>query len=179
MDKLNHFLKENEARAYRMAQFATNNNADALDLVQEAMMKLVKKYSQKPEEEWPPLFHRILQHQITSWHRRKTLQRGLFGWFKATENNSLDDYSNMDTLIDPRGRTPDQLLHSQRSMNELMAALNKLSLRQRQAFLLRHLQGLDTQQTATVMHCSQGSVKTHYHRALTSLRGKLKDYNDV
>tara|TARA_R110001606_G_scaffold395664_2_gene568390 strand:+ start:6267 stop:6833 length:567 start_codon:yes stop_codon:yes gene_type:complete len=170
-DMLNKFLADNENKAFRMAQFATGNRDDALDIVQEAMIKLVNKYRHLPEEEWPPLFHRILQRQITDWYRSKSIRQKFFGWLPVTPNEDADNV--LEYVEDSSARTPEISLLNEQAINVLQLELQYLPLRQRQAFLLRCWQGLDTAQTAKAMGCSAGSVKTHYHRALTVLRNKL------
>ena len=170
-DPLNKFLAENERQAFRMAQFATGNRDDALDIVQESMIKLVKKYRHLPELEWPPLFHRILQRQITDWYRSKTIRQKFFAWLVVTDDEKTDDV--LEYVEDVSARTPETYLLNEQAIEVLQAELQLLPLRQRQAFLLRCWQGLDTVQTAAAMGCTTGSVKTHYHRALTVLRNKL------
>jgi len=168
---LNKFLAENESRAFRMAQFATGNRDDALDIVQEAMIKLVNKYRHLPEQEWPPLFHRILQRQITDWYRSKKIRQKFFGWLPASSDEEADN--SLEYVEHSSVRTPEIHLLNEQAIEVLQIELQQLPLRQRQAFLLRCWQGLDTAQTAAAMGCSTGSVKTHYHRALTVLRNKL------
>lgn len=170
-DLLNKFLADNQNKAFRMAQFATGNRDDALDIVQEAMFKLVKKYRQLPEQEWPALFHRILQRQITDWYRSKSIRQKIFGWLPVTSDEEADNV--LEYVEDISARTPEIHLLNEQAVEVLRVELQLLPLRQRQAFLLRCWQGLDTAQTAEAMGCSTGSVKTHYHRALTVLRNKL------
>lgn len=170
-DLLNQFLADNEARAYRMAQFATGNRDDALDIVQEAMIKLVYKYRHLPEQDWLPLFHRILQRQITDWYRSKSIRQKFFAWLPTNNVQEVD--TQLDQIEDVSMRTPDMNLLNQQAITVLQAELQQLPLRQRQAFLLRCWQGLNTAETAAAMGCSTGSVKTHYHRALNVLRNKL------
>ncbi len=172
-DSLNHFLAENERRAFRMAQMATGHSDDSLDIVQEAMIKLVQKYSDRKPAEWGPLFHRILQRQITDWYRSSSVKQRFFGWISSNDDDSSRSY--LDDLEDPTARSPDKLLQNEQAIDVLQSALQQLPMRQRQTFLLRCWQGLNTEQTANAMACSTGSVKTHYHRALTNLRSKLGD----
>jgi RNA polymerase sigma-70 factor, ECF subfamily len=171
-DLLNKFLAENESQAFRMAQFATGSRDDALDIVQDAMIKLVKKYRDLPEQEWPPIFHRILQRQITDWYRSKQIRQKYFAWLPITKDDDKTD-DGLDYVEDESVRTPEIHLLNEQAIEVLQRELQQLPLRQRQAFLLRCWQGLDTAQTAEAMSCSTGSVKTHYHRALTVLRNKL------
>lgn len=169
---LNNFLVEQERKAFRMAQLAVGNADDAHDIVQEAMIKLVNKYANRPKEEWPPLFHRIMQHQITSWHRKQQLKKRWFPWFNSNEHAEQESTA-FDQMLDPAARSPDQLMAYQQAMDKLEQAMTQLPLRQKQAFLCRCLQGLSTDETAKAMACSAGSVKTHYHRALSTLRQQL------
>lgn len=166
-DTLNCFLVENERQAFRMAQLATGNTEDALDIVQDAMIKLVQKYSNRSSSEWGPLFHRIVQRQITDWYRKNSVKNRVMTWFSAGNEDPLD------TIEDTAARTPDKYIQSDEAIEILQLALQQLSMRQRQVFLLRCWQGLNTKETAQAVGCSEGSVKTHYHRALEKLQTQL------
>lgn len=171
-NSLNQFLANNERQAYRLAQLATGHRDDALDIVQNAMIKLVQKYADREADQWGPLFQRILQRQITDSYRRKQVKQKLFGVFLS---EPLDNLAYFEEHEDPAETEPGQLLQNEQAMGTLQQALQKLPLRQRQAFLLRCWQGLSSKQAAQAMGCSDGSVKTHYHRALSSLRRELGD----
>ena len=163
------FLSSVERRAYRMAYIATGSREDALDIVQDAMIKLVQKYADRDETEWGPLFHRIMQSHIRDWYRRSKIRNGLrslLGW--DDEGDPLDKLPSCKTW------GPDDQLQADGAMDQLDAAIHHLPLRQQQAFLLRCWEGLDTAQTADAMGCSTGSVKTHYSRALGALRKSLE-----
>ena len=170
MDK---FLADIQGRAFRMAQIATGNSDDALDLVQDAMFKLVEKYSDRQADEWGPLFHRILHSRIHDWYRRNKVRNRFRSWL-GTDDDDLED--PIQTAKDEYGRSPEQELLTGSSMEKLQSALENLPLRQQQAFLLRAWEGLDVKQTALAMSCAEGSVKTHYSRAVHSLREQLGDY---
>ena len=73
--RLDGFLAENENQAYKMAFALTHNRDDALELVQDSMLKLVQKYRHKPPEEWRLLLFRILQNCIRDFHRRQGLRK--------------------------------------------------------------------------------------------------------
>lgn len=170
---LNMFLKSAQARAFRIARIATRNNEDALDLVQDAMFKLAEKYSYHPESEWPPLFYRILHSRINDWHRRTSVRNRFRGWFGVSEDDAEDP---IQTAPDLNGATPESTLVNNESMEKLQKALGALPLRQQQAFLMRAWEGLDVKQTAITMSCAEGSVKTHYSRAVHNLREQLGEH---
>ena len=170
---LDKFLKTVQARAFRIARIATRNNEDALDLVQDAMFKLVEKYSNHPESEWPPLFYRILHSRINDWHRRTSVRNRFRGWFGVAEDDGEDP---IQTAPDLHSATPESAVTNNQSMEKLQKALGALPLRQQQAFLMRAWEGLDVKQTAIAMSCAEGSVKTHYSRAVHSLREQLGEH---
>ena len=178
------FLAGVERRALRIAEITVGNRDDALDVVQDAMYKLVRRYGDRQEDEWGPLFQRILQNRIKDWHRRNRLRGRLRVWLGRPKNpyntDTADNHSQVDDgldgLPDPQGRTPDRQLHGRQAIDRLEWALRQLPLRQRQVFLLRVWEGLDVAQTARAMGCSAGSVKTHYSRALQKLQHLLQDF---
>lgn len=155
-----------------MAEIATGNRDDALDIVQDAMMKLAGKYAMRSPEEWPPLFHRVLQSRIRDWHRRQLVKRRVFGLFRAA-GEDVADTRPWEHYPERAAAEPDRRLHSERFIDDLLPAVRGLPRRQQQVFLLRLWEGLDVRQTAAAMGCSPGSVKTHYSRALAALREKL------
>ncbi len=168
-----------------MAVIATGNNDDALDIVQDAMLKLVHKYANRDDAEWGPLFHRILQTTIRDWYRRQKVRNQWRSFLRLTgmSQKSSDDNAEGDNYCDPienaRQRTahePINQLASDNAMQALDVSLHGLPARQQQAFLLRVWEGLSTAETAQAMGCSQGSVKTHYSRAVHSLRKQLEHH---
>lgn len=168
---LEQFLTQAEQRAYRTAMLTTRRSADALDIVQDAMMQLVQHYRTRTSEEWPLLFQRILQHRIMDWHRQQARAKK---WFWQTPIDSEDDNDDMiNQIVDEREQNPAELLARAGDIQVVLNALGNLPIRQRQAFMLRAWEGFDTQTTAESMGCSEGSVKTHYFRALQSLRASL------
>ncbi|MCH7501994.1 MAG: RNA polymerase sigma factor [Proteobacteria bacterium] len=173
--QLNQFLAEVERRALRFAEIAVRDRDEALDLVQDAMIKLARKYVDKPTHEWAPLFYRILQNGVRDWHRRQLVRNRVMVWFGGVAGGD-DDYDVVAQAPDPAGRTPERDLQSHEAMRGLEAAMHKLPPRQREAFMLRTFEGLDVAGTATAMGCSQGSVKTHYFRAIHSLREQLGEH---
>jgi RNA polymerase sigma-70 factor (ECF subfamily) len=170
---LNRFLASVEKRAFRIAQLATSNSDEAFDIVQDAMFKLVDKYASKPEADWPALFHRILQNRIRDWYRRNSLRNRFRSWLSSGLD---DDEDLMQTVADDAGRSPEEQLHLDQGMEALEKALHNLPLRQQQAFILRVWEGLDVRATANAMSCAEGSVKTHYSRAIHSLRETLGEH---
>jgi RNA polymerase sigma-70 factor (ECF subfamily) len=169
---LSQFLASVEVRAFKIAQAALRHEDDALDAVQDAMLQLARAYSGRPAEEWKPLFYRILENRIRDVQRRRTVRNRVMAWlpFRADRDEEEPDPIAEAASDEP---PPARRLEIDESMAALEKALGALPRRQQQAFLLRTLEGLDVAQTARAMGCSEGSVKTHYFRALQSLRAQL------
>lgn len=161
-----------ERRAFHLARIATGNEQDAMDIVQDAMITLVQRYGGRAEQEWGPLFHRILQSRIRDWYRRSRVRNRLRVWFGAEE----DEDDPLQNQADPAALGPLGELESERFGAELERALGRLPNRQQQAFLLRAWEGLSVEDTAQAMGCSAGSVKTHYSRAVHALRDQLEEF---
>ena len=172
--QLNRFLAEVERRALRIAEIAVRDRDEALDLVQDAMIKLARRYGDRDTAEWPPLFYRILQNGIRDWHRRQAVRKRVMVWFGR--NGNEEEYDAVAAAPDPAGRTPDEILANREAMTSLEQAVASLPARQREAFMLRTFEGLDVAGTAVAMGCSEGSVKTHYSRAIHSLRETLGEH---
>lgn len=179
-NELSEFLKGAERRAFKQAYFAVHDQDLALDIVQDAMLKLAEKYADKPVEELPLLFTRILQNGIRDHYRRQKvrnlwttlLSSFSFGKDEAEESDPLEtleaaDGSNL------ANHPPDQLARLQ-VIEIIDEEIQKLPARQREAFLLRYWEELDVAETAQVMGCSEGSVKTHCSRATHTLAEALK-----
>ncbi len=168
---LGQFLAGVEVKAFRIAQAALRHEEDALDAVQDAMLQLARSYAARPAEEWKPLFYRILENRIRDIQRRRSVRARVMAWlpFRADAEDDPDPIAEA-ASAEP---LPLQRLEIDETMAALEKALAGLPRRQQQAFLLRTLEGLDVAQTARAMGCSEGSVKTHYFRALQSLRGQL------
>lgn len=156
---------------------AVGNDDEALDIVQDAMLKLAQRYSNRDETEWGPLFHRILQSKIRDWYRRSKVRNRWRVWFGGGGKDTGDFESDIiDQTPDPGARAPEQEMATRQELAVLEQAIANLPARQQQAFILRSWEGLNVAQTAGAMGCSTGSVKTHYSRALQFLRSKLDDY---
>jgi len=172
---MNEFLSAAERRAFRMAEIATGNPDDALDLVQEAMMTLVKNYSHKTPQDWGPLLHRILQSRIRDWYRRSSVRNRLRDWLGLAGKQEPDG-DPIQNAVDHHGKSPEGVAKNSDAGAALDQALKQLPLRQQQAFLLRNWEGLNVKKTAEAMACSEGTVKTHYSRAVHRLREMLEDH---
>jgi len=174
IQSLNKFLASVEKRAFQIARVSVRDADEALDIVQDAMIKLAHSYPDRPEQEWRPLFYRILNNRIRDWQRRRMVRNKLFGWLPG---NFGDDEESGDPYESVPGTDhgPSEQLMLKSAMVTLQAALRELPTRQQQAFCLRNFEGLDVAQTALAMRCSEGSVKTHYSRAVHTLREKLGD----
>ena len=164
------FLATVERRALRIAEIATRNRDDALDVVQDAMLQLARSYARRPAPEWPPLFYRILENKIRDWQRRRAVKSRLFLWRAADTDDERDPIA---LYPDPAPSAGERLQRGE-ALQRLEQALRELPTRQREAFELRLWEGLSVEDTARAMGCSGGSVKTHLSRALTALRAELE-----
>lgn len=177
--ELSAFLASVERRAYRQAQFAVRTNEDALDIVQDAMIKLAQHYGERPAAELPLLFTRILQNAIHDFFRRQKVRSTWTTLFSALGGSDEDGEADpLDTLeAQPGSRAAesaaDELQRAQ-TIAAIEEELQKLPPRQREAFLLRYWEDLDVAETAAVMGCSEGSVKTHCSRAVHALARALR-----
>ncbi|MFO0707126.1 MAG: RNA polymerase sigma factor [Nitrospira sp.] len=172
---LDRFLAGVERRAFRMAQLATGHDDEALDLVQDAMLKLVERYGIRNETEWGPLFHRILQSKIRDWYRRRKVRSRWQLWL-GTADDGEDTDDPLEAIADTATPTAEHQLKVKEAAAALDEALRALPFRQQQVFLLRAWEELDVEQTAVAMGCSEGSVKTHYFRAIQALRKRLGNH---
>ncbi len=171
---LERFLVGIERRAYRIAQLSVRDHDEALDIVQDSMIRLARSYGQRPAEEWQPLFYRILRNRILDCQRRRKVRNRVMA-FWPTRSADDDTPDPVESAPDPAG-TPEDHLAGRQALAELERALADLTDRQREAFMLRNFEGLDVAQTASAMGCSQGSVKTHYFRAMQVLRDRLGEW---
>lgn len=169
------FLADVEHRALRMALIATRHRDEALDIVQDAMLGWVSHYINHPEDAWRPLFYKVLQSRITDWQRRTRVRRRILGWFGQHEDDGKDGADGLALIADPTVGDPAGNAANRQTLAKLLHALERLPLRQQQAFLLRSWEGLDVAETALAMGCSAGSVKTHLSRAMNSLRTATGD----
>jgi RNA polymerase sigma-70 factor (ECF subfamily) len=171
--QLSSFLESVERRAFKQAMFAVHDEEAALDIVQDAMMKLAEKYGDRPDEEFPMLFQRILQNTIRDYYRRSKVRSMWTTLLSAFSPDDDEDYDPLETLAadeDEAGpKTPESKLLQAQTLNLIEDEIKKLPPRQREAFLMRYWEDMDVAETAAVMGCSEGSVKTHCSRATHTL----------
>ena len=180
-NELSDFLASVERRAYKHALFAVRDQHAALDIVQDAMLRLAEKYAARPAEELPLLFQRILQNAIRDYFRRQKVRSFWVSPLAALKSSDGDDDDSdpLETLLigdDSKfpGGAPAAALEQSQVLALIEKALEALPPRQRQAFLLRYWEELDVAQTAAAMGCSEGSVKTHCSRATHAIAAYLK-----
>jgi RNA polymerase sigma-70 factor, ECF subfamily len=173
--ELDDFLQQVERRAFKQAMFAVQNEEQALDLVQDSMLKLVESYSGKPINEIPALFQRILQNAIRDYYRRSKV-RSTWSILLSDLGFHKDDEEESDPLdtLDPDihqniSSNPAKQLEQSDVMRHIEEAVARLPDRQREAFMLRYWEELDVAETAKAMGCTEGSVKTHCSRATHTL----------
>ena len=173
------FLAEVERRAFKQAVFSIRDEHLALDIVQEAMLKLSEKYAARPVTEFPMLFQRILQNAIRDFFRRQKVRSAwvtpLSSLFGVEGDEDFDPLESMEVEKDSKVATrPAEQLEQKQVLDIIEKAIETLPLRQRQAFMLRYWEELDVAEAAKVMGCSEGSVKTHCSRATHALAKLLK-----
>ena len=178
--ELSDFLENVERRAFKQAAYAVRKEESALDIVQDAMIKLAEKYGDKPAAELPMLFQRILQNTILDYFRREKVRNtwvSLFSGMKPA-GDEHEDFELLDTYEAEQGSSAaessaDQVERAQ-ILDLIDAEVQKLPARQREALLMRYWQDMDVAETAEAMGCSEGSVKTHCSRATHTLAESLK-----
>ncbi len=171
--ELERFLASVEKRAFRIARITVRHDDDALDIVQDAMLQLARRYAARPTDEWRPLFYRILQNRIRDFQRRRYVRAKVLSWLPGRSNSEEDTSDPFESVPDP-GLQPLEQLSEAEAMQSLERALSRLPSRQQEAFMLRNFEGLSVADTASAMGCTEGSVKTHYSRAVHSLREQLE-----
>ena len=168
------FTEQVSGRALVMMELATQHHDVARDLVQDALIALAERYLDRPQTEWPALFYGILNRRLMDWRRQEVRRSKYFSWFRpVAKDDDLLEVDPLDLIVDEQQIDPSDLLTSASDLDLVKHAIAKLPPRQQQAFLLRAWENMDVKSTATVMQCSEGSVKTHYFRAIESLRSLL------
>jgi RNA polymerase sigma-70 factor (ECF subfamily) len=177
--ELSDFLKSVEKRAFKRSVYHVRNEDAALDIVQDSMIKLAEHYGDKPLAELPMLFQRILSNTTLDWFRRQKTRNALFSNMSDFESSSEDgDFNILETLesTDDSQKTESAEDSTSRAqtLHLIEAEIQELPGRQREAFLMRYWEEMDTAETAAAMGCSEGSVKTHCSRAVLALSKALK-----
>jgi len=176
--RLKVFMQDVTGRALVMMEIATQGQQGiAMDLVQEAFIALHKSYADRSTEEWYPLFYTILNNKLQDWRRKEARRANPLSFFKKVSLDN-DDEEIID-IVDEKAINPADFLDQAVTIEEIQEAIAKLPVRQQQAFMLRAWEGFDTHTTAQIMNCTEGSVKTHYHRAIQGLREYLAHLNPM
>ncbi|MGQ0545158.1 MAG: RNA polymerase sigma factor [Betaproteobacteria bacterium] len=169
--ELEAFLISVERRAFKQAVFAVRDQEAALDIVQDAMLRLAEKYGHRPAAELPLLFHRIVQNAVRDYFRRSKV-RSLWTTLVSSLSGS-EEADPLESMPNPGEQPGDQLERSQ-VLDIIGQELDRLPERQREAFVMRYLEELNVADTARAMRCSEGSVKTHCSRAAHALAAALR-----
>lgn len=180
--KLDCFLREIRQKTLAFAVFRVRDEEVALDLLQEAMIGFVKSAHRYDEAAWTNLFYKILTRRITDWQRKETWRRKLRHILPMSRFAKTDDQSHPDDLYTDADNNDSNLTESHTAASELAekfeTVLQLLPVRQQEAYLLRQWQGLSIKETASIMQCSEGSVKTHVFRAMKTLKEQLGDWGN-
>lgn len=172
-DSLDEFLASVELRAFHLVRLRLGNPDDAHDVVQDGMERFVRHYRDRPREEWTRLFYGIIHNRVRDYYRHGQVRKRLL---KDNSPDEEDRQDPMERFEGPSSLRPERQVGEERSMQALVVAVSDLPQRQQEAVTLRVIQGLDVEETAKAMGCSQGSVKTHLSRALASLREELGEH---
>ena len=179
-NELSDFLRQAEKKAFKRAAYHVRDEEAALDIVQDSMIKLSTHYGDKPLEELPLLFQRILSNTILDWFRRQKTRRALFTNLpelgQSSDGESFD-WLEVDTGTgqEPQAQSAESHVQQWQTLSQIEDAIQSLPARQREAFLLRYWEELDVAETAAVMGCTEGSVKTHCSRAVAALSKRLAE----
>lgn len=174
--ELSDFLKSVEKRAFKRSVYHVHDDEAALDIVQDSMMKLAEHYGDKPANELPMLFYRILSNTTLDWFRRNKTRKNLFSNFSDFEVQDDDgDFNLLESLhsASEQQTSAEADFLSKTQVLEIEKEIQNLPARQREAFLLRYWEDFDVSETAAAMGCSEGSVKTHCSRAIQALHKAL------
>ena len=176
--ELSDFLKNVERRAFKRSIYHVRDEDAALDIVQDSMIKLAEHYGDKPAEELPMLFQRILSNTTLDWFRRQKTRKALFSNLGDFESASEDgDFNLMETLDfsehSERAVSAEDTTNRAQILRQIESEIENLPARQREAFLMRYWEEMDVAETASAMGCSEGSVKTHCSRAVVALSKAL------
>jgi RNA polymerase sigma-70 factor (ECF subfamily) len=176
--ELSDFLKSVERRAFKRSVYHVRDEEAALDIVQDSMMKLAEHYGDKPADELPLLFQRILANCTLDWFRRQKTRKALFSNLNDFENpdddGDFDPLQHSPLMLDgEESESAEDITRRAQIFREIEEQIAALPGRQREAFLLRYWEEMDVAETAAVMGCSEGSVKTHCSRAVHALSKAL------
>ena len=177
--ELSHFLEGVEKRAFKRTAYTVRDDDAALDIVQDAMIRLAEKYADRPAAELPLVFQRILSNATMDWFRRKKVRNAVVQNFSQFESFGEDgDFDLLESLEAADGGTASESAADSVSRAQILLVINeeveRLPARQREAFVLRYWEEFDVAETAAAMGCSEGSVKTHCSRAVHALAKALK-----
>jgi len=177
--ELSDFLKSVEKRAFKRTAYTVRNDDAALDIVQDAMIRLAEHYAGRPAAELPLLFQRILSNATMDWFRRERVRGAVMQNVSDLAGGDGDgDFDLLETLgaleCNPGSEGADDAVARLQLRRAIEAEVAELPARQREAFLLRYLEEFDVAETAALMGCSEGSVKTHCSRAVHALALALR-----
>lgn len=183
-NELSDFLEQVERRAFKQTAYAVRDEHVALDIVQDAMMKLTEKYADRPVNELPMLFQRILQNTMRDFWRRQKVRNiwtSLLSSFSVIgeDGEESDPLEILTSANHDKRDEPEAQLDQRQTMRLIEEALHQLPTRQREAFVMRYWEDMDVAETAAAMGCSQGSVKTHCSRAVRAMANSLEKHGLV
>jgi len=157
-----------QARAFRVAWSILRDAEDARDVSQDAFVSVYRSASTfRGGARFSTWFYRILVNQCLD-HRR----RGSW-WRRLVDRDAGDEPSLTERQAAPPS-DPAGDIDKERMMARLWAAVDGLAPRQRAALLLHVQEELPVADIASVLQCSQATVRVHLHRAVQTLKKTLR-----
>lgn len=163
-------VRANMPAMVRLACSMVGNQADAEEIAQEAFVRLHRSLARfRGDSRISTWLYRTVTRLCIDSLRREKLRSRLF-LFRRNE----EDHDPLLDVEDTTG-TPAEQLEARQTATVLAAAMSRLPAQQKAVLVLRQQQGLPIREIARIMQLSEGSIKTHLHRAVKALRSAITE----